>query len=306
MIIPSKRTPPADAEKPVNERYIEALNLNSRIIASAQLAQQSLYEMCTGFKKMRDDKLYKELGYSDFGEYCEQETGFKRSQVYNYIAIAEKLPAEFVQSIGQIGMTKILLLASLSEEVRTEIVANNDLENTTVKELEKRIKELEESGERQEKAFNNVADQSKKHYQNYLDAEHKRQDLAATCKKLEQKCKELEGRPIEVATQIVEKIPDDYITREAYEKMAASYIEQLDKADTELIAEKRKAHAEREELEKKIAELENAPNEDNSEERFTLLCQMCRHPLSRLALFVDERPTFKSRFEKFIAENTKI
>lgn len=101
MITPSKRLPPADAEKPVNERYIEALNLNKKIIVSAQLAQQNLYEMCMGFKKMRDDKLYKELGYSDFGEYCENETGFKRSQVYSYIAVAEKLPTDFVQSTGQ-------------------------------------------------------------------------------------------------------------------------------------------------------------------------------------------------------------
>lgn len=168
MIIPNKRTPPADAEKPINERYIEALNLNSRIIASAQLAQQSLYEMCTGFKKMRDDKLYKELGYVSFEEYCEQETGFKRRQVYNYISIVENLPADFVQSIAQIGMTKTLLLASLSEEARTEIVANNDLKNTNVKELKKRIKELEENSKRQNEAFESVADQSKKTTKNIL------------------------------------------------------------------------------------------------------------------------------------------
>lgn len=299
MIIPNKRTPPADAEKPVNERYIEALNLNSRIIASAQLAQQSLYEMCTGFKKMRDDKLYKELGYASFEEYCEQETGFKRRQVYNYISVIEKLPSDFVHSSAQIGIKKMTLLSTLSEEVRTEIVASTDLENATVKELEQQIKMLKEEQLESHKEFDKMANQSKKHYQDYLDAEQKRQEL-------EQKCKELESRPIEVATQIVEKIPDDYITREAYEKMAASYIEQLDKADTELIAEKRKAYAEREELEKKIAELENAPNEDTGEEQFTLLCQMCQHPLSRLTLFVDENPLFKSRFEKFIAENTDI
>lgn len=296
MIIPNKRTPPADAEKPVNERYIEALNLNSRIIASAQLAQQSLYEMCTGFKKMRDDKLYKELGYSDFGEYCEQETGFKRRQVYNYISVMEKLPSDFVTSRLQIGIKKMTLLSTLSEEARTEITANTDLENTTVKELEQQIKELKTAKENAEKDKANVIAHN----------EEKISALESKKIKLEQKCKELESRSIEVATQIIEKIPDDYITREAYEKMAASYIEQLDKADTELIAEKRKAYAEREELEKKIAELENAPNQDNSEEQFTLLCQMCQQPLNMLTLFVDERPIFKSRFEKFIAENTDI
>ena len=100
MIIPGMRTPPADASAQVTDSYIKAVNLNRRIITAAQLAQQSLYDMCMGFKEMRDSKLYKELGYSDFGDYCESETGFKRSQAYNYISIAEKLPPDFVHSSG--------------------------------------------------------------------------------------------------------------------------------------------------------------------------------------------------------------
>ena len=106
MIVPNNRISPADPDKPVTAEYLRALNLNKKIIVSAQLAQQNLYEMCAGFKEMRDSKLYKELGYTDFGDYCEQETGFKRSQVYSYIAVAEKLPPDFVQSTGQIGVPK--------------------------------------------------------------------------------------------------------------------------------------------------------------------------------------------------------
>lgn len=84
---------------------------------------------------MRDSKLYKELGYSNFGDYCEQETEIKKSNVYNYIAIAEKLPEKFVQSIGQIGMTKLTLLTTIPEETRTEIIETTDLETTSVREL---------------------------------------------------------------------------------------------------------------------------------------------------------------------------
>ena len=116
------------------------MNLNRRIITAAQLAQQSLYEMCMGFKEMRDSKLYKDLGYSDFGDYCESETGFKRAQVYSYISVAEKLPADFVQSTGQIGIQKLYLLSKISEEERAEITQNTDLESSTVRELEQQIK----------------------------------------------------------------------------------------------------------------------------------------------------------------------
>ena len=50
----------------LSAEYIKAAELDRRIKTSAQLAQQSLYDMCMGFKEMRDSRLYKELGYSDF------------------------------------------------------------------------------------------------------------------------------------------------------------------------------------------------------------------------------------------------
>lgn len=78
----------------LSAEYIKAAELDRRIKTSAQLAQQSLYDMCMGFKEMRDSRLYKELGYSDFGDYCEKETGFSRMNVYNYIRVAEKLPQD--------------------------------------------------------------------------------------------------------------------------------------------------------------------------------------------------------------------
>ena len=60
--------------------YIKAKDLDRKIKTSAHLAQQSLYDMCMGFKEMRDSKLYKELGYSNFGDYCEKETEIKKKQ----------------------------------------------------------------------------------------------------------------------------------------------------------------------------------------------------------------------------------
>ena len=69
---------------------VRAKDLDRRIKVSAQLAQQSLYDMCTAIKEMRDSKLYKELGYQNFEDYCEQEVGIKHSQAYRFISVAEK------------------------------------------------------------------------------------------------------------------------------------------------------------------------------------------------------------------------
>ena len=123
--------------------YTKAAKLNQHIKIHAQMAQESLYEVCKGLKEMRDDKLYKELGYQNFEEYCEKEVGLKRRQAYNYISVAEHLPEDFVHSGAQIGIKKLALLAKLDEPQREEIQQKVDLDSTTVKELKAKIAELE-------------------------------------------------------------------------------------------------------------------------------------------------------------------
>lgn len=171
--------------------YIKAAELDRRIKISAQLAQQSLYDMCMGFKEMRDSRLYKELGYSDFGEYCEQETGFKRTNVYNYISVAENLPEDFVHSSGQIGIKKLTLLSTLSDEQRETITETTDIENTTVKELKAKI----DSVKKQNDALHEEM--------RYREEEHetKSQKFKDRIAELEAEIKDLESRPIEVAVE---------------------------------------------------------------------------------------------------------
>ena len=64
----------------LSAEYKTAVKLNQKIIFAAQMAQKNLYDMCVMLKEMRDNKLYKELGYQNFEEYCEQEIGFTRRQ----------------------------------------------------------------------------------------------------------------------------------------------------------------------------------------------------------------------------------
>lgn len=213
MIEPGMRMPPADAGLAVTEKYTEAVNLNAKILVSAQVAQQSLYDMCIGLKKMRDDKLYKELGYSDFGDYCEKETGMKRSNVYNYIVVVEKLPNDFVQSIGQrVGMTKLQLLTTLNNEQRESIAETTDLENTTVKELKAKIDSI--------KKQNDVLHEEMK----YREEEHETESQKYKDKitELEKEIKDLESRPIDVAVQE----PDDRLLKEKIKSLERENIKQ--------------------------------------------------------------------------------
>lgn len=211
------------SEITVSEQHKQAIELHQKIIVSANLAQQNIWDMCNGLKTMRDNKLYKELGYQNFEDYCENEVGMKRSNAYNYISIVEKINPENVQTFGQISKSKLMLLATISEPEQAEIAEKLDLENTTVKQLKAEIDRLKD--EKQEatdksidycRQLNNAkkdadyykqqADTSKESYRNIENqlAEEKNKNF-----KLTNKVQELESRPIEVA--VAE--PTDYERR---------------------------------------------------------------------------------------------
>ena len=194
MIVTENRTPPADAELAVTAQYTEAYNLNVKIHVSMQAIQQNLYDMCSALKRMRDGKLYKELGYQNFEDYCKEEAGISRQHAYRYIAILEKLPSDFVTSGRQIGEHKLYLLTALTDEQRQEITETVDLESTTVRELREQIAHLRDdnkqlAAERKEQGIR--ADRLAREMRKMNDDMN---DLQAQIELLEE-------RPIEVAVQ---------------------------------------------------------------------------------------------------------
>lgn len=128
------------SEMILSEQYKTAAELNQKIIIAAQMAQQNLFDMCRMLKQMRDDKLYKELGYQNFEEYCENEVGFSRMQAHKYISIVENI--KNVNSSLHFGVTKLALLSSLSESQQDEIQQTVDLEDISVRKLKEEIARL--------------------------------------------------------------------------------------------------------------------------------------------------------------------
>lgn len=285
----------------LSAEYIKAAELDRRIKTSAQLAQQSLYDMCMGFKEMRDSRLYKELGYSDFGEYCEQETGFSRMNVYNYIRVAEKLPQDFVNSSLQIGVKKLTLLAKLSDEERTELAENIDLESTTVKELKAKIDILQNERDR---AMESNAEAS---HQVFM-ADKKVLEMKNRVTQLEAEIKELESRPIEVAVETdskeVANLKDamrrvDLDWSEKYSKLEEDSLkdrrELLQKAEQAEKDKQDKLSQLREELdrtkaeyEKKLAEKADVTSTQDDKAIFKAYLSTAVDSVTRLVDFVNE------------------
>lgn len=212
--------------------YTKAQELDRRIKTSARLAQQSLYEMCIGFKEMRDSKLYKELGYNTFEDYCEKETGIKRRQVYRYIEVIEKLPSDFVSPGTQIGVKKLYLLSSLSEEERTEITEKTDLENTSVRELEQQIRQIRAEKDKAVADKSAAEAEASAAAQQAKSLEKAKNALSQQIAALEAEIKELENRPVEVA---VEPAKDGVMDKTAFDNICKTYEQQLDKVQEDAL-----------------------------------------------------------------------
>ena len=267
--------------------YTKAQELDRRIKTSAQLAQQSLYEMCKGFKEMRDSKLYKELGYQNFEEYCEQETGLKNVQVYSYIKVIEKLPESFVQSTVQIGVQKLYLLSSLSEEERTEITENTDLENTSVRELEQQIRQIRAEKDKAVADKSAAEAEASSAAQRAKSLEKAKNALAQQIATLEAEIKELENRPVEVA---VEPAKDGVMDKTAFDNICKTYEQQLDKVQEDALQDTIRLNREHTEQMNSL----KAENEKKLEELRSQL-EAAKREQSELTVTVpDSKETFKA------------
>ena len=229
----------------VSDEYIQAVQLNRSIIANAQAAQVSLYEMCKGLKEMRDGKLYKELGYQNFEEYCETEVGIKRRNAYRYISIIENMNPDFVQATAQnIGTEKLYLLSTLSEDGRQEIADRVDVEDVSTRQLKAEIDKLK----------------------------HENKSLADKNRQLAKDVEELESHPIEVVASPVNDETEKM--RQAMLQNSREWGEKYDRLQEENEKSERSLHQkyqtalseQKAEYEKKLAEAKAHEQSGESDE----------------------------------------
>lgn len=289
----------------ISAEYIKAKELDRRIKTSAQLAQQSLYDMCMGFKEMRDSKLYKELGYQNFEDYCEKEAGFSREQGRKYIKIAESFGDENANSSWHLGATKLYLLSKLSDEERTEITENNDLEQTSVRELEEQIKALKNDKEILQNDKDRLRNEAYTQSQKASDLADENEELTKKIRKLEAEIKELESRPIEIKTpepaenekklnEVIKSLERENIRQnealeESYRKQTDSLRAQLEQEKQEALSALKKELADtKAEYEKKLAEKPQTSDEDKTKSTFKVYLAAAFDALKRVTSYAKE------------------
>lgn len=124
-----------------------AVLLNSRINANAMLMGNLIVSTGRDLKAMRDEKLYKELGFESFDEYCDSKTPFKKRNAYNFIQCFEDYGEQRLEELSTLGITKLTKLLALNSADREELIESGEAEKMTTRELKKRIKELQNKNE---------------------------------------------------------------------------------------------------------------------------------------------------------------
>lgn len=132
----------ANADTQVSsERQDRAAQLTQRIMANGKIAASSMIEMGRDLKTVRDERLFAEMGYGNFEEYCEKKIGIGKRHGYNFIQIYEKFGEEKLGQLQQFGITKLLEIAKLDDEDAEDLMQRNDVNALSVRELSAKVEE---------------------------------------------------------------------------------------------------------------------------------------------------------------------
>lgn len=285
----------------LSTQYKTAAELNQKIIFTAQMAQQNLFKMCCMLKRMRDEKLYKELGYPNFEDYCEKELGMKRRNAYNYISVIERV--ENVQSIAQIGMTKLSLLASLSESQQEEIQQNVNVEDISVRKLKEEIARLKEESESAGQRAENERQRRISAETDLLSAKSKNRSLTHDLDAANSRINELESRPVEVAVETDTKTLAENERLQQELEQARETITEMERTDTSY--ELKTAKAAVRNLDRQLSELaqESANEQNRIRQKYQKEINALREQLENSAYTTEvetvEVPATKEVFEAY-------
>ncbi len=170
-----------------------------------------------------------------WGEYCEQYTGYKQSMAENYIKVYKEYGSEqqslfgdFTnsQSIGSLGITKLIELIAVPADEREKFVEDNNVtEDTTVKELRKLIRQKDDE---LTAAENKKADAEKKLADSIENSDKVIADKQATIDRLK---KELNARNAEAPITPTDEF--EKMMAEAEEKAKKTLKKEIDRLQEE-------------------------------------------------------------------------
>lgn len=126
-----------------------ANEIHEQAVADFKVSERFAYSFIMKVKRIRDERLYKELGFESFDNYCIESWSIKRDFMDQRIQIADSFgEPNFADTYRQLGHSKSLLLARMEPEIRQQIESTINVDEATVKKLKEAEKSLQESERR--------------------------------------------------------------------------------------------------------------------------------------------------------------
>lgn len=221
----------------------EAIRIDNEIQMWANNLGTAVYNIGRCMTQMKERKLYEELGYSTFEDYCEQKYQLKRSQAAKYLSVYQNLDEKYILDNQGAGIQKLYMISQISEEDRENIEGTP--EELSVTELKAQIEqmkkeregeqlllfEMEEKSQKVKTETEKLHDAIRRLEDKIKDAEieHRNElsDAVRKNEKLEKKIKELESKPQDVA--VVEPTEEEIMQKA--EELAAERSEEIIRAE---------------------------------------------------------------------------
>lgn len=169
-------------------------------------AEHNLYRFFLEVKKIRDERLFSELGFSNFDEYCQSAWNLKRRVVDERIQIADTFSEEdFKRYSAQLGHKKTLLLTSMEESQREKTLTEGIP-------TEQGYKSYDEATQKEIADYKRNAEEMERKAKEYEKQLKQRDELIASREQeneiLQSKLEDAENKEPEVIERYSE--PDDY------------------------------------------------------------------------------------------------
>lgn len=221
----------------------EAIRIDNEIQMWANNLGTAVYNIGRCMTQMKERKLYEELGYSTFEDYCEQKYQLKRSQAAKYLSVYQNLDEKYILDNQGAGIQKLYMISQISEEDRENLEGTP--EELSVTELKAQIEQMKKEREGEQLLLFEMEEKSQKvntEAEKLHDAirrledkikdaeiEHRNElsDAVRKNEKLEKKIKELESKPQDVA--VVEPTEEEIMQKA--EELAAERSEEIIRAE---------------------------------------------------------------------------
>lgn len=224
----------------------EAIRIDNEIQLWASQLNTAVFQIGKNLSIMKEKKLFEQLGYETFDDYCWEKYQLKHSQSSKYIAVYNKLGEQYLQDHSSAGIQNLYMISQLSDEDRENLEVNP--EDATVNELKAEIERIKQEREGIQMQLFELQEKEK-------TAEEKLQE------EIEKKASELaEERAAEetaLAKKRIEELSEKIKEIETnYEKEKKTYDEQARKSSI-LTTDNEALREQAEQLRKTIKELES-------------------------------------------------